>query len=89
MQQIHSDDDNDVVNKNPIYYAFKKIDSGKIDFLAQHYYQDKEYINGHGPLVRQPTRPDYKEEVYQLVIKMITLDTNNLHGIGEKSKINE
>jgi hypothetical protein len=87
MQQIHADDDDTVVNKNPIYYALKKIDDDKLGYLAYYFNQNKEYMLQHGRLVREISRPDFKEKVYQQMMKMITLDINNLDDIDVKSKI--
>jgi hypothetical protein len=33
MQQIHADDDDDVVVKNPIYYALQKVDDKKLEIV--------------------------------------------------------
>ena len=41
----------------------------------------------HGRLHREISRPDFKEKVYQKLMKMITLDTDKLDGIDKKSKI--
>jgi hypothetical protein len=41
----------------------------------------------HGRLVREISRPDFKDIVYKKMIKMITLDINNLDKIDVKSKI--
>ena len=87
MQQIHSDDDDLVENKNPIYYALQKIDEKKLEYLSYYRNQDKEYMLQHGRLKREISRPDFKEKVYQRLRKMITLDTNKLDGIDKKSKI--
>jgi hypothetical protein len=78
MQQIHADDDDYVVNKNQIYYALKKIDDNKLGFLAYYNHLNKDYILQHGRLVREISRPDFKEKVYQRLMKMVTLDTNKL-----------
>jgi ABC-type microcin C transport system permease subunit YejB len=41
MQLIYADDDDDVVNKNSIYYAIKTIDNEKLKYLAYNFNQDK------------------------------------------------
>ena len=87
MQQIHSDDDDLVENKNPIYYALQKIDDEKLKYLCTHYRMDPEYKIQHGRLNRETSRPDFKEKVYRKLIQMITLDTDKLDGINEKRKI--
>jgi hypothetical protein len=87
MQQVHADDDDAVVDKNPIYYALKKIDDDKLAYLAYYFNQNKEYMLQHGRLVREISRPDFKDIVYKKMIKMITLDINNLDKIDVKSKI--
>jgi hypothetical protein len=87
MQQIHADDDDDVVEKNPIYYALKKIDDEKLKYLAYYFNQDKECMLQHGRLTREISRPDFKEKVYQQLMTMITLNTDKLDGIDKKSKI--
>ena len=40
----------------------------------------------HGRLTREISRPDFKEKVYQKLMKMITLNTDKLDGIEIKSK---
>jgi hypothetical protein len=87
MQQIHSDDDDLVVDKNPIYYALKKIDDDKLGYLAYYFNQNKEYKLQHGRLVREISRPDFKEIVYRKVLNMVVLDTDKLENIDVKSKI--
>ena len=87
MQQIHSDDDDAVVDKNIIYYALKKIDDAKLNYLCHHYRMDPDYKLQHGRLNREISRPDFKEKVYQLLLKLITLDPNKLDGIDQKRKI--
>ena len=87
MQQIHSDDDDLVENKNPIYYALQKIDDEKLKYLCTHYRMDPEYKIQHGRLNRETSRPDFKEKVYRKLIQMITLDTDKLDDIDKKSKI--
>jgi hypothetical protein len=87
MQQIHADDDDLVVDKNPIYYALKKIDDDKLGYLAYYFNQNKEYKLQHGRLVREISRPDFKEKVYRKVLNMVVLDTDKLENIDVKSKI--
>jgi hypothetical protein len=41
----------------------------------------------HGRLTGEISRPDFKEKVYQKLMKMITLDTDKLDGIDNKRKI--
>jgi hypothetical protein len=88
MQQIHADDDDDVVDKNPIYYALKMIDDEKLKYLGYFFNQDKSYMLEHGRLHREISRPDFKEKVYRKILKMISLDTDKLEEIDVKSKIN-
>ena len=87
MQQIHADDDDLVEKKNPIYYALKEIDDEKLKYLGYYFNQDKEYKTQHARLHREISRPDFKEKVYEKLMKMITLDTDKLDGIFIKSKI--
>ena len=87
MKQIHADDDDLVDKKNPIYYALKEIDDEKLKYLGYYFNQDKEYKIQHARLHREISRPDFKEKVYQKLMKMITLDTDKLDGINIKSKI--
>jgi hypothetical protein len=87
MQQIHADDDDDVLNKNPIYYAIKKIDDEKLKYLGYFFHQDKEYIMQHGRLHREISRPDFKEKVYRKLIKMIKLDPEQLDQAHLESEI--
>jgi hypothetical protein len=78
MQQIHSDDDDDV-DKNPIYYAIKTIDDEKLGYLAYNFNQNKDYMIQHGRLTREISRPDYKQKVYQKLMDMVILDTDKLN----------
>ena len=80
MQQIHADDDDDVLGMNPIYYALKTIDDEKLKYLGYNFNQDKEYMLQHGRLHREISRPDFKEKFYQKLMKMITLNTDKLDG---------
>lgn len=86
MQQIHADDDDYVVNKNQIYYALKKVDDSKLEFLAYYYHINKDYILQHGRLVREISRPDFKEKVYQKLMRIITLDIDKLDDIAPLQK---
>lgn len=83
MQQIHADDDDNVLEKNPIYYALKEIDDEKLKYMGYNFNQDKSYMLQHGRLHREISRPDFKEKVYQRIMKMITLDTENLETVSE------
>jgi hypothetical protein len=76
MQQIHADDDNDLVDKNPICYALKTIVDEKLKYLGYYFNQDKEYMLQHGRLHRKISRPDFKEKVYRKLMTMITLNTD-------------
>ena len=87
MKQIHADDDDLVEKKNPIYYALKRVDDAKLSFLSSHFRMNPEYKIQHGRLNRETSRPDFKEKVYQNILKMITLDPNKLDGIDKKRKI--
>jgi Zinc-finger of C2H2 type len=75
LEQIHADDDDDVENKNPIYYALKTIDDEKLKYLGYNHYQNIDYKLQHGRLQREITRPDLKKIVYDRLLKIITLDT--------------
>ena len=56
--------------------------------IYQYYFnQDKGYKIQHARLHREISRPDFKEKVYQKLMKMITLDTDELDGIDIKSKM--
>jgi hypothetical protein len=87
MQQIHADDDDDVVEKNPIYYALKTIDDEKLKYLAYNFNQDKKYMLEHGRLHRETSRPDFKEKVYREIFKLVNLQTDKLEDIY--SSVNE
>lgn len=78
LEQIHADDDDDVVEKNPIYYALKTIDDEKLKYLGYNFYQDVDYKLQHGRLNREVVRQDLKKDVYKRLLKIITLDTNKL-----------
>ena len=34
LEQVHADDDDDVANKNPIYFALKTINDEKLKYQA-------------------------------------------------------
>ena len=76
LEQIHADDDDDVVDKNPIYYALKMIDDEKLKYLGYNHHQDADYKLQHGRLNREISRQDLKKIVYTKLLKMITLDQN-------------
>lgn len=78
LEQIHADDDDDVVDKNPIYYALKKIDDEKLKYLGYNYNNDDEYKIQHGRLNRETSRQDLKKEVYTKLLKIITIDPDIL-----------
>jgi hypothetical protein len=88
MQQIHADDDDAVVNKNPIYYALQKIYEKKLEHLAYNFYANDLYLKNYSRLRAEINcRPDLKEKVYRNILKMITLDTNKLDEIDKIKKI--
>jgi hypothetical protein len=88
MQQIHADDDDDVLIKNPIYYALQKIDDKKLEYLAYNLYANDVYVKNHSRLRAEINyRPDLKEKVYHKILKMISLDTDKLDEIYTISKI--
>jgi hypothetical protein len=78
MKQVHADDDDDVVDKNQIYYALKTIDNNKLKYLGYNFYNDAEFKVQHSRLHREINRPDLKTEVYKKLTDMIKLDTTNL-----------
>lgn len=78
LEQIHADDDDDVIEKNPIYYALKTIDEEKLKYLGYNFYQDIDYKTQHGRLNREVVRQDLKKDVYKRLLKIITLDTNTI-----------
>jgi hypothetical protein len=78
MKQVHADDDDDVVDKNQIYYALKTIDDDKLKYLGYNFYNDAEFKVQHSRLHREINRPDLKSEVYKKLMNMIKLDTTNL-----------
>jgi hypothetical protein len=88
MQQIHADDDDDVVHKNPIYYGLKTIDDKKLEYLAYNLYANESYVKHFSRLRAEINcRPDLKEKVYHNILKMISLDTDKLDEIHKVSKI--
>jgi hypothetical protein len=78
LEQIYSDDDDDVVNKNPIYYALKMIDDEKLKYLGYNYFQNEEYKIQHSRLHREISRQDLKKIVYDRLLKMITVDPQHI-----------
>jgi hypothetical protein len=88
MQQIHADDDDFVVDKNKIYYALKMIDDCKLKYLGYYHHLDKGYIMQHGRLHREISRPDFKDKIYYKLLKMVSLNIDNLENIEKKREIN-
>lgn len=78
MKQIHADDDDDVIDKNPIYYALKTIDDEKLKYLAYNFNHDKEYKIQQSRLQREISRVDLKSDVYNKTMNIIKLDTSKL-----------
>ena len=78
MKQVHADDDDDVVDKNQIYYALKTIDNEKLKYLGYNFYNDEEFKLQHSRLQRETSRQDLKIEVYKKLMDMIKLDTTNI-----------
>ena len=62
LEQIHADDDDDVVDKNPIYYDLKTIDDEKLKYLGYNHFH--EYKTQHSRLQREISRQDLKKIVY-------------------------
>jgi hypothetical protein len=78
LEQIHADDDDDVIDKNPIYYALKTIDEAKLKYLGYNFHQDVEYKLQHGRLNREICRQDLKKDVYNKLLKIIRLEPTRL-----------
>ena len=78
LEQIYADDDDDVVEKNPIYYALKKIDEEKLKYLGYNFNDNDDYKIQHGRLNRETSRQDLKKDVYNKLLKMITLEPDSM-----------
>jgi hypothetical protein len=81
LKQINADDD-DVLEKETLYFALKQLDKGKIIHLGYVHNCNEIYKNNHNRITREVTRVDYKMKLYDEVIKMITLDPNNISNPG-------
>ena len=82
LEQIHADDDDDVVDKNPIYYALKTIDDEKLKYLGYNHFQNAEYKTQHSRLQREISRQDLKKIVYTNLMKIITIAPEVLENIS-------
>jgi hypothetical protein len=82
LKQINADDD-DVLEKETLYFALKQLDKGKIIHLGYVHNCNELYKNNHNRITREVTRVDYKMKLYDEVIKMITLDPNNIDNPGK------
>ena len=82
LEQIHADDDDDVVDKNPIYYALKTIDDEKLKYLGYNHFQNAEYKTQHSRLQREISRQDFKKIVYTNLMKIITIAPEVLENIS-------
>ena len=81
LEQIHADDDDDVIDKNPIYYALKTIDDEKLKYLGYNHFQNAEYKTQHSRLQREISRQDLKKIVYTNLMKIITIAPEVLENI--------
>ena len=82
LEQIHADDDDDVIDKNPIYYALKTIDDEKLKYLGYNHFQNAEYKTQHSRLQREISRQDLKKIVYTNLMKIITIAPEVLENIS-------
>ena len=73
LEQIHADDDDDVVDKNPIYYALKKIYDEKLKYLGYNFHNDTDYKIQHGRLNCEISRQDLKKDVYKPITHLVCL----------------
>jgi len=75
MKQVNADFDDDL-EKQTLYFAFKKLDHDKLEYLRYKYSANHDYMKNHKRLNCEITRVDKKMKLYDEVIKMITLDPN-------------
>jgi hypothetical protein len=81
LEQIQADDD-DVIDKNPIYYALKTIDDEKLKYLGYNHFQNAEYKTQHSRLQREISRQDLKKIVYMNLMKISTIAPEVLDNIS-------
>jgi hypothetical protein len=72
LKQINADDD-DVLEKQTLYFALKQLDNDKLAYLRYKYSANHEYMKHHKRLNCEITRVDKKMKLYDEVISMITL----------------
>jgi hypothetical protein len=73
LKQINADDD-DVLEKQTIYFALKQLDHDKLQYLRYNFSANHDYMKHHKRLNCEVTRVDKKMKLYDEVIKMIKLD---------------
>lgn len=73
LKQINADDD-DVLEKQTIYFALKQLDKDKLEYLRYKYSANHDYMKNHKRLNCEVTRVDKKMKLYDEVIKMIKLE---------------
>jgi hypothetical protein len=77
LKQINADDD-DVLEKQTLYFALKQLDNDKLKYLRYKYSANHDYMKNHKRLNCEVTRVDKKMKLYDEVIKMISLDPKAL-----------
>jgi hypothetical protein len=73
LKQIDADDD-DVLEKQTLYFALKQLDNDKLEYLRYKYSADHDYMKNHKRLNCEVTRVDLKKKLYDELINMVKLD---------------
>jgi transcription elongation factor Elf1 len=73
LKQIDADDD-DVLEKQTLYFALKQLDNDKLKYLRYKYSANHDYMKNHKRLNCEVTRVDLKKKLYDELINMIKLD---------------
>jgi len=73
LKQIDADDD-DELEKQTLYFALKKLDHDKLEYLRYNFSANHDYMKNHKRLNCEVTRVDLKKKLYKEIIDLITLD---------------
>lgn len=80
MKQINSDEicPTSSTEKQTLYFALKQLDEGKIAHLGSTCFSNELYMKNYKKIFKEVTNRDYKMQLFSEVMKLITLDPNNI-----------
>ena len=76
IRQINADDD-DVLEKQTLYFALKQLDDKKLEYLRYNFYNDEKYKDNHRRLNSEIFNTDKKMKLFEEIMKMITFTPNS------------